>query len=96
MAKTKKRGGGFDVDSLLNFEKRSGIKDGEIETFITKVDAVNAAIQAMKARNCTEATREIQVDEQQYRLYTAGDCSRPYIVFRPASRFQNMGKHAGV
>lgn len=42
-------GGGFDVDRLLNFEKRSGIKDGEIETFITKVDAVNAAIQAMKA-----------------------------------------------
>lgn len=41
-------GGGFDVDSMLNFEKRSGIKDGEIETFISKVDAVNAAIQAMK------------------------------------------------
>lgn len=37
------------MDSVLNFEKRSGIKDGEIENFITKVDAVNAAIQAMKA-----------------------------------------------
>lgn len=43
-------GGGFDVDRVLDFEKRSGIKDGEIESFITKVDAVNAAIQAMKAR----------------------------------------------
>lgn len=43
-------GGGFDVDRLLNFEKRTGVKDGEIETFITKVDAVNAAIQAMKVR----------------------------------------------
>lgn len=41
-------GGGFDVDRLLSFEKRSGIKDGEIETFITKVDAVNAAIRDMK------------------------------------------------
>lgn len=41
-------GGGFDVDRLLNFEKRTGIKDGEIETFITKVDAVNAAIRGMK------------------------------------------------
>lgn len=46
-------GGGFDVDRLLNFEKRSGIKDGEIESFITKVDAVNAAIQAMKASKAT-------------------------------------------
>lgn len=45
-----KPGGGFDVDRVLDFEKRSGIKDGEIESFITKVDAVNAAIQAMKAR----------------------------------------------
>lgn len=49
-AAVKGGGGGFDVDSVLNFEKRSGIKDGEIETFISKVDAVNAAIQAMKAR----------------------------------------------
>lgn len=49
MTTAGKAGGGFDVDSVLNFEKRSGIKDGEIEDFITKVDAVNAAIQAMKA-----------------------------------------------
>eukprot|EP00752_Nemacystus_decipiens_P002264 g2145.t1 len=48
MAMAAKGGGSFDVDSVLNFEKRSGIKDGEIENFITKVDAVNAAIQAMK------------------------------------------------
>lgn len=50
MTKMAKSEGGVDVDRLLNFEHRSGIKDGEIETFITKVDAVNAAIQAMKAR----------------------------------------------
>lgn len=54
---TKGKGGGsFDVDSVLNFEKRSGIKDGEIENFITKVDAVNAAIQAMKASHVDEGT----------------------------------------
>lgn len=44
-----KGGGGFDVERALDFEKRSSAKDGDIETFITKVDAVNAAIQAMKA-----------------------------------------------
>lgn len=44
-----KGGGKVDVDRLLNFEKRGGIKDGDIESFITKVDAVNVAIQAMKA-----------------------------------------------
>lgn len=44
------------MDSVLNFEKRSGIKDGEIENFITKVDAVNAAIQAMKASYADEDT----------------------------------------
>ncbi|CBN78096.1 conserved unknown protein [Ectocarpus siliculosus] len=48
MATAGKPGGGFDVDRVLDFEKRSGIKNGEIESFITKVDAVNAAIQAMK------------------------------------------------
>lgn len=41
------RGGGHVASK---FDKRSGIKDGDIETFITKVDAVNAAIQGMKAR----------------------------------------------
>ncbi|CAN0064567.1 unnamed protein product, partial [Ectocarpus sp. 4 AP-2014] len=50
MATAGKPGGGFNVDHVLDFEKRSGIKDGEIESFITKVNAVNAAIQAMKAR----------------------------------------------
>ena len=50
MVKGGKGGGEFDVDRLLSFEKRSGIKDGDIESFITKVDAVNVAIQAMKAR----------------------------------------------
>lgn len=50
MVKGGKAAGGFDVDRLLNFEKRSGIKDGDIESFITKVDAVNVAIQAMKVR----------------------------------------------
>lgn len=44
-------GSGFDVDRLLDFEKRTGVKDGEIDSFITKVDAVNAAIQAMKVRS---------------------------------------------
>ncbi|CAM9250109.1 unnamed protein product [Chrysoparadoxa australica] len=38
----------MDVDRLLNFEKRTGIKDAEIEDFIGKVDAVNEAIQGMK------------------------------------------------
>ena len=42
--------GGFDVNRALDIETRSGKKDEDIETFITKVDAVNAAIQAMKAR----------------------------------------------
>lgn len=59
-ATSDRRGGGgggggsggkeFDVDRLLDFEKRTGVKDGEIDSFITKVDAVNAAIQAMKVR----------------------------------------------
>ena len=51
MVKAGKGGGEIDVDRLLNFEKRSGIKDGDIESFITKVDAVNVAIQVMKARS---------------------------------------------
>lgn len=51
MVKAGKGGGEIDVDRLLNFEKRSGIKDGDIESFITKVDAVNVAIQAMKVRS---------------------------------------------
>ena len=57
MVKGGKGGGKVDVDRLLNFEKRSGIKDGDIESFITKVDAVNVAIQAMKAsRGYTKQT----------------------------------------
>lgn len=66
MATAGKGGGGFDVDSVLNFEKRSGIKDGEIENFITKVDAVNAAIQAMKASYADEDTsrNRLLIDER--------------------------------
>lgn len=60
MVKGGKGGGGVDVDRLLNFEKRSGIKDGDIESFITKVDAVNVAIQAMKARRGTHTRRRIE------------------------------------
>lgn len=55
MTMAGKGGGGFDVERALNFEKRSGVKDGDIETFITKVDAVNAAIQAMKASDSRTA-----------------------------------------
>lgn len=37
----------MDVDRLLNLERRTGIKDEEIDEFTTKADAVQKAIQAM-------------------------------------------------
>lgn len=47
-------GNNLDVDSILNFEKRTGVCEDEIEDFIRKVDSVNAAIRGMKAsRICT-------------------------------------------
>ncbi|KAG5186749.1 hypothetical protein JKP88DRAFT_308946 [Tribonema minus] len=39
----------FNPDSILDFEKRSGLKDDDISDFIRKVDAVNDAIAQMKA-----------------------------------------------
>lgn len=50
--------GGNNVDRLTDIGKRTGVKDGEIETFITKVDAVNAAIQAMKVSYRSSPSRE--------------------------------------
>ena len=49
-------GGGFDVHRALDFEKRSAGKNGDVEAFIKKVDAVHVAIQAMKARYLRQAT----------------------------------------
>lgn len=62
MVKGGKGGRDFDVDRLLNFEKRSGIKDGDIESFITKVDAVNVAIQAMKVRRGQQISQYVGGD----------------------------------
>lgn len=46
--------GGCNSHHTSDFEKcSSNVMDEEIETFINKVDAVKAAIQAMKARSQT-------------------------------------------
>lgn len=37
----------MDVDRLLNFERRTGVKEADIDEFTTKADAVQKAIQAM-------------------------------------------------
>jgi tetratricopeptide (TPR) repeat protein len=37
----------MEVDRLLNFERRTGVKDSEIDEFTAKADAVQKAIQAM-------------------------------------------------
>ncbi len=38
----------MDVDALLNIEKRTGIKDTDIDDFLSKANAVEAAIRGMK------------------------------------------------
>ena len=38
----------MDFDGLLNFEKRTGVKDKELEDFLSKVDGVQAAIKGMR------------------------------------------------
>ena len=38
----------MDVDRLLNFEKRTGIKDDDIEDFIRKATEVEAAVQGLR------------------------------------------------
>ena len=40
----------FDVDKLLNFEKRTGVKNDDIDDFLRKVDGIQNAIQGMKVR----------------------------------------------
>ena len=37
----------MDVDRLLNIEKRTGIKDADIDKFVDKASAVEAAIKGM-------------------------------------------------
>lgn len=40
---------GYNVDKIMNFEKRTGIKDGDIDDFLRKVTDVDHAIKGMMA-----------------------------------------------
>mmetsp|Transcript_18858 Transcript_18858/g.31477 ORF Transcript_18858/g.31477 Transcript_18858/m.31477 type:complete len:928 (+) Transcript_18858:73-2856(+) len=50
----------MDVDSFLNLEKRTGIKDSDIDDFVSKANAVDEAIRGM--RDGTVDPDKIQID----------------------------------
>jgi hypothetical protein len=83
----------YDPMAALDMEKRLGIKNSEIDDFLTKADAVQAAIQGLKD-GTLDPSKEIEIEgietekEKQAKADELARKKEDYLVINQISPYQ--------